>query len=313
MGSDSGEKKGFAKGFWSDDQVTEIFLKKRRQIIWNKDYWRSILVPLLNLRQDSVVLDVGCGMGFIGQNLAEYVPEGKIIGIDLDAKLIELARKVSEKFLPDRVFEYQVGDACDLPVESNKVDLSICQCLLMHLDNPRKAIEEMRRVTKTGGRVVAIEPDYASSSYFDTAAEEMHYSFDQRVSFLRWEMLRKLGKKKLGKGDDDIGTKIPFLFHQAGLSVVDVRSLDRILWLVPPYQREGNDIELEHVLFDPEFIMEKLDRHRDFLSGGGTEDEYREYIDLLKKENEIRRQQVEEKTYISSVAEILVITVGEKA
>lgn len=312
MSSDSVEKKGFAEGFWSDDQIKEIFLEKQRKIIWNKDYWRNVLVPLLRLRPNSVILDVGCGLGFIGQSLAEFVPDGKIIGVDLDAKLVESARRISVKTLPNRVFDYRVGNAYDLPVDSGSVDLSISQCMLMHLDNPQKAIAEMQRATKKGGRVVAVEPDYASLSYFDTAVEEMNYSVDQRASFLRWEMMRKFGKKKLGKGDDDIGTRIPFLFFQAGLRVIDVRCFDRVFWLIPPYQQEGNDLELEQLLLPPEFYMEKLDTHKEFLAGGGTEAEFEEYFDLIKKEHEVRQRQINEKTYVSSVTQSLVITIGEK-
>lgn len=313
MSSDAVEKKGFKEGFWSDDEIKEIFLDKERRIIWNKDYWRNTLVPLLKLKPNSVILDVGCGLGFIGQSLAEFVPQGRIIGVDLDAKLIELARRISEKTLPNRVFDYRIGSAYNLPVESDTANLSICQCMLMHIDDPEKAIAEMTRVTKKGGRVVTIEPDYASVSYFDTAVQEMKYSVNQRVSFLRWEMLRKLGKKKLGKGDDDIGTKLPFLFYKEGLHITEVRAFDRVFWLIPPYQREGNDIELEHVLLDPEFYMEKLDTRKEFLAGGGTEDEFKEYFDLVKKEHEVRQRQVKEKTYVSSVSQALVITIGEKA
>jgi SAM-dependent methyltransferase len=184
--------------------------------------------------------------------------------------------------------------------------------MLMHLDSPEKAITEMHRATKEGGRVVAIEPDYASLSYFDTAVEEVRYSVDQRAKALRWEMIRKLGKKKLGKGDDDIGTKIPFLFCKAELRVTDVRSFDRVFWLIPPYQQEGNDLELEQALLPPEFYMEKLDTCKEFLAGGGTEEEYTEYLDLLKKEHEVRQRQVKEKTYVFSGTQALVITIGEK-
>jgi len=43
----------------------------------------------------------------------------------------------------------------------------------MHLEDPITAISEMRRVTKNGGRVVAIEPDYASFSFFDSVYDTM--------------------------------------------------------------------------------------------------------------------------------------------
>jgi ubiquinone/menaquinone biosynthesis C-methylase UbiE len=312
MSSDTVEKKGFAEGFWSDDEITEIFLDKQRKIIWNKDYWRNVLVPLLGLQSSSVILDVGCGLGFIGQSLAEFIPDGKVIGVDLDAKLVELARRISVKTWPNHAFDYRVGSAYDLPVDSDTADLAVCQCMLMHLDNPKKAIDEMQRATKKGGRVVAIEPDYASSSYYDTAIEEMNYSVNQRANSLRWELLRKNGKRKLGKGDDDIGTKIPLMFYKAGLRVTEVRCFDRVFWLMPPYQREGNDLELEQLLIPPDFYVEKLDMRGEFIAGGGTEEELKENLSLLRKEHEIRQRQVKEKTYISSVTQALVITVGEK-
>ncbi|MBS7632917.1 class I SAM-dependent methyltransferase, partial [Candidatus Bathyarchaeota archaeon] len=89
-------KKGFAEGFWSKEEVKDIFLDEQRTYLFNEDYFRNILVPLFMLRRDSVVLDVGCGLGFLGMKLAGYVPEGKIIGVDLDPKLIEEARKRAE-------------------------------------------------------------------------------------------------------------------------------------------------------------------------------------------------------------------------
>ena len=310
--SESVEKKGFAEGFWSKDEVKDVFLDQQRRFMWNKDYWRNILVPLLALKQNSAVLDVGCGLGFLGQNLAEFVPNGKIIGVDLDAKLVETAKKIAESAFPHHVFDYRIGSAYELPVENDSVDLSICQTLLMHLEDPMKAISEMKRVTKKGGKVVAIEPDFASLSYFDTAVEKMNYSIDQRTNFWRWETIRKLGKKKLGKGDDDIGTKTPYLFFKSGLQVTGVRCFDRVFWLIPPYQQEGNDLELKQMLLPPEFYFDTLDTRTEFLAGGGTEEEYEEYLALLKKEYEIRQQQIKEKSYISLMVQTLTITIGEK-
>jgi len=312
LSADTAEKKGFEEGFWSKDVVKETFLDKQRRIMWNQDYWRNVFVQLLKLKQDSVILDIGCGLGFIGRSLAEFIPNGKIIGVDLDAKLVETAKEAAEKSLFGCAFDYRVGSVYELPVDSDSVDLSICQCVLMHLENPVKALSEMRRVTKEGGRVVAIEPDYATTSIFDTAFEKMNYSVDQRANFLRWEIIRKLGKKKLGKGDDDIGTKLPHLFLKSGLQVMDVRCSDRVFWLIPPYEREGDDLEIEQVSLPPETYFDALGAHTEFLASGGTEEESKEYLDLLKKEHELRQKQIKEKTYIASLNITLVITIGKR-
>jgi hypothetical protein len=85
-----------------------------------------------------------------------------------------------------------------------------------------------------------------------------------------------------------------------------------VFWLIPPYDKEGNDIELEQVLLSPEFYFEKLGTHDEFLAGGGTEKEYTEYLNSLKKEHEARQQQIKEKAYISSLTQTLVIAIGEK-
>lgn len=312
MSSESEVKKGFAEGFWSDEEIKELFLEKQREFAWNDDYWRNIVVPLLNLKHDSAVLDVGCGLGFLARKLAEYHPNGKSIGVDLDPKLVESARKVAQKTFPNHAFDFRVGNAYELPVESDSVDLAICQTVLMHLEEPAKAISEMMRVTKKGGRVVAIEPDYGSVGFFDSAYEKMGYTVDDRAKFWRWELIRRRGKKKLGKGDDEIGSKLAPLFFENGLRVVDVRSSDRLFWLIPPYDRKWNDLELEQVLLSPEFYFEKLDTRAEFLTGGGTEDEFKEYLDLMKKEHAVRQQQVKEKTYVSSLAQAFVVAVGEK-
>jgi ubiquinone/menaquinone biosynthesis C-methylase UbiE len=306
------EKKGFAEGFWSEAKIKEIFLEQQRKVMWNKDYWKNVLVPLFQLKQDSIVLDVGCGLGFLGQNLAEFVPDGKIIGVDLDARLIEAAKKLAENSEFGRVFDFRVGSAYELPVDSDSVDLAICQCVLMHLDDPVKAVSEMRRVARNGGRVVAMEPDNATLSFFDTAFEKMGYSLDERANFIKWEMMRKIGKKKLGKGDDDIGTKMPYLFLKNGLKVTGVRCFDRVFWLIPPYEQEGNDIELKQSLLPPEFYFENLDTHTEFMAGGGTEEEYKEYLSLMKREHAIRKQQIREKTFSSTIAQALILTIGEK-
>ena len=93
MNSDSNsEQKGFTEGFWSKDEIKEVFLDEQREYLLNDDCFGRVLVPLLGLWEDSVILDVGCGLGLLGAKLAEFVPKGKVISIDLDPKLIEQAK-----------------------------------------------------------------------------------------------------------------------------------------------------------------------------------------------------------------------------
>jgi len=303
-------KKGFPEGYWSKDELKDNFLDEQRKYLWNKDYWRNVLVPLLKLKQDSVILDVGCGLGFLGQNLAEFVPNGKIIGVDSDAKLIEAAKKIVNHSKFGEVFGFCVGNAYELPVDSDTIDLSICQTLLGHLEKPMKAVSEMRRVTKKGGGVVAIEQDYSGVSSFDSAFEKIGYSLEERVKLWRLDRILSIGKKKMGKGEWEIGLKVPYLFFKGGLHVADVRCMDRVHWLIPPYQ--GQELQLKHILLPPEFMVEIIDMHNQFLAGGGTEDEWVEYFDLMKKLHEIRQQQIKEETFVCLSSTSIMVTIAKK-
>lgn len=304
------EGKGFNEGFWSKAEIKDTFLDEQREYIWNKDYFRNVLVPLFGLKQDSVVLDVGCGLGFLGLSLMEFIPTGKMIGVDLDPKLLEEAKRRADKKLLSGVVDFRVGNAYELPFDDAMFDLSVCQTLLMHLDEPIKAIYEMKRVVKKGGRVVAIEPDHSSRAFFDTAYETMGLSLEQRGRVWRWDRILTIGKKKLGRGDNEIGSKVPYLFFQSGLRVVDVRCWDKTFWLIPPYQ--GHELEIKHLQLPPEEWVKHFDLRTEFLAGGGTEKEWSEYFNLMKKAHEIHQKQIKEGTFANLTFHAATITVAEK-
>jgi trans-aconitate 2-methyltransferase len=55
--------------------------------------WANVLLDRLDLRGDETVLDAGCGSGRITSRLLEKVPNGRVMAVDVDAEMVELARK----------------------------------------------------------------------------------------------------------------------------------------------------------------------------------------------------------------------------
>jgi ubiquinone/menaquinone biosynthesis C-methylase UbiE len=104
------------------------------------------------------VLDVGCGIGLETVRLAERAgPTGRVIGIDTNAAMIaEASRRASDAGLP---VEYTVMDARRLEFRDAAFDLCRSERVLRYVEQPECAVQEMARVVRPDGRVVAFDFD----------------------------------------------------------------------------------------------------------------------------------------------------------
>ena len=105
----------------------------------------------------SVVLDVGCGRGEYSEdpiplrkNLRVLQGKaGKVIGIDVDQ------HAQTNPFIDE--FHLIQGDSW--PIESNSIDLIVCDNVLEHINNPEQFFTEIHRVLKNGGFLCARTPN----------------------------------------------------------------------------------------------------------------------------------------------------------
>ena len=107
------------------------------------------------------VLDVGCGNGYV---LAKYVQEGaEAFGIDLTRIGIELCR---QRFALNTLKgHFVVGNAEVLPYPNGMFDCVCSTGVLHHLSDAGKAVAEIYRVLKSGGRVVLMVYHRNSANY----------------------------------------------------------------------------------------------------------------------------------------------------
>lgn len=113
----------------------------------------------LELSPGNAVLDVGCGTGDDARALATLVGrEGRVVGVDKSLTMIEEARERSAGL--DLAVEYQVDDALALDFADASFDRARMDRVLHHLDDPQRAVSELARVVRPGGRVTLFEPDF---------------------------------------------------------------------------------------------------------------------------------------------------------
>lgn len=116
---------------------------------------------LLCLRDNVSVLDVGCGTGDDVRAMRRKVGAGgSVTGIDLSRRMIEeaLVRDRGSAFSS----RFLVGDVRALAFADDAFDACRISRVLLHLYDPEAALREAVRVIRPGGRLVAIEPDFAT-------------------------------------------------------------------------------------------------------------------------------------------------------
>lgn len=96
------------------------------------------------------VLDVGCGNGYV---LSRYAREGaEVYGIDITETAVRLSRMRFELF--GLSGNFRVANAEQLPFKDNSFDCVCSMGVLHHTPDTQKALEEVHRVLKPGGKVI---------------------------------------------------------------------------------------------------------------------------------------------------------------
>lgn len=99
-------------------------------------------------------LDIGTGPGLIPIMLATRVPGLRLTGVDLSEPMLQKARNAAEAAgVADRL-DFRLGDAKTLPFSQQSFDLVLCNSLLHHLPAPLALLNEISRVSKSGGAIL---------------------------------------------------------------------------------------------------------------------------------------------------------------
>jgi SAM-dependent methyltransferase len=115
---------------------------------------RNYIFDLINLSPDHRTLEVGCGTGALLAEL-ENLAKNQVFGIDLSMENIRFANNYL------RIRRLTQGDGHALPFASSAFDITLCHFLLLWVISPLRCVQEMRRVTRKDGWVIALaEPDY---------------------------------------------------------------------------------------------------------------------------------------------------------
>ncbi|MBI3491845.1 MAG: methyltransferase domain-containing protein [Acidobacteria bacterium] len=125
-------------------------------------FWRRQLEPaqrtllsLVALAPGMRVLDIACGTGLVTFPAAHAVgPTGRVVGTDISQEMVTRSTgDARSRGVSNVTFERM--DAENLQCDAASFDVALCALGLMYVPDPLKALSEMRRVLRPGGRAVA--------------------------------------------------------------------------------------------------------------------------------------------------------------
>jgi SAM-dependent methyltransferase len=158
---------------------------------------------------DSLVLEVGCGVGAQTVTLAQRSPQAQFLSIDVsEASLVEARRRIASAGINN--VEFRQADLFELPLAEASVDHVFLCFVLEHLSRPAEALSVLLKILKPGGSMTVIEGDHGSA-YFHPDSDAARSVIDHQIT-----LQRQAG------GDALIGRRVYPLMAQAGLTNVRV-------------------------------------------------------------------------------------------
>ena len=120
----------------------------------NKEDFARWVFDHIEAPQEAHVLELGCGPVNLWVKNRERIPQGwRITLTDLSPGMLEEAKRATETL--DATSDYRVADAQAVPFEDGTFDLVVANHMLYHVPDELKAVAEIRRVLKPGGRLYA--------------------------------------------------------------------------------------------------------------------------------------------------------------
>lgn len=144
-------------------------------------------VARMGLEDDARALEIGCGPGYFSPDLARAVPRGRVVLLDLQLEMLQLARQ--------RLFDvgnavYTQGDATHLPFRSEWFDAVLVVLMLGEVPDQGACLSEIRRVLRRDGVLTVAETrrdsDFIALPALRTLVEPLGFRFIDRRG-MRWE------------------------------------------------------------------------------------------------------------------------------
>ncbi len=123
---------------------------------WQDVRWRRYAVQWLP-SPSRLIVDIGTGTGDFAFAALRRYPEAKVVGIDLSAPMLRLARQKAQKLGFGRQVEWLRADGLQLPLRDGVADAVLCAFVIRNFEDLSAGLREIARVLRPGGAALLLE------------------------------------------------------------------------------------------------------------------------------------------------------------
>ncbi len=232
------------------------------------------MIASLGLSPGMRILDAGCGTGeSLPWLLEEVEPSGQVVGIDLAAAHVDVARRYSSANI-----EVLQGDLLTAPLATASFDLIWCINTINHLRDPVRGVRRLQGLLRNGGRIALGQ---------SSLLPDMYFAWDSRLERVTNEAVRQYYRARYDLAEQDLASvrAVVGTLRSARLRNVSVRTvvIERLFPLdaaaecylletifrdtwgerLRPYLSDGDFAELIHVCDprDSRYALRRPDFH----------------------------------------------------
>lgn len=156
QGAAPGDKEHYVRDLFRRVAPRYDFLN--RLLSFRRDVaWRRFAARQAGLKPGDWALDVATGTGDLAFELARYVGDGRVYGVDFVPEMLELAKRKAEKHPLGSACTFVQGNALDLPFADDTFRAAAIAFGLRNVADYSRCLQEMARVVQPGGRVLVLE------------------------------------------------------------------------------------------------------------------------------------------------------------
>ncbi len=200
---------------FGDDSVASAYDNLLVPVLFEP--WAFRMVEALKPWTGLHVLDLATGTGIVARQLGNQVgPSGKVIGVDINAQMLSLAKKRCSDL---SAVEFIECPADNLKIPSGSIDYVVCQQGFQFFPDKHKAAREIYRVLKGGGKIVATTwCTVDECEYFGSICKALEDMGESQIS----EMMRT-------PFDFILGSDLIAQFESIGFNNIELRQQEQNL------------------------------------------------------------------------------------